>query len=176
MSPNYSKLMSWATAGSICETVFLNYLWSGRSCSTICKNVIWGCQGESPAQLMGGSARGALLLEGVSHKWKDRAWIHALDVARLSPASRGRRILMRLAARAPPPPSLGLVQFYLKGVLQRRKGTKNPKNIPQNVSYENCSHFCEFFNFLIFFCFVFWGGARLVRFLGWEISLPYVPI
>ena len=26
---------------------------------------------------------------------------------------------------------------------QRRKGTQNPKNIPPNVPYENCSHFWE---------------------------------
>ena len=30
-------------------------------------------------------------------------------------------------------------------MLQRRKGTKNPKNIPPNVPCENCSHFWDIF-------------------------------
>ena len=43
-------------------------------------------------------------------------------------------------------------------MLQRRKETKNPKNIPPNVLYENCSHFWEFFRFLGVVFFDFWGS------------------
>ena len=32
-----------------------------------------------------------------------------------------------------------------RGMLQRRKGTKNPTNITPNVPYENCSHFWDIF-------------------------------
>ena len=44
---------------------------------------------------------------------------------------------------------------------ERRKGTKNPKNIPPNVPYENCSHFWETFQFSWGQFFDFWGRKNL---------------
>ena len=38
-----------------------------------------------------------------------------------------------------------LSECPFRGMLQRRKGTENPKNIPPNVPYENCSHFWDMF-------------------------------
>ena len=46
-----------------------------------------------------------------------------------------------------------------RGMLQQRKGPKNPKHIPPNVPYENCSHFCEHFRFF---------GGRTFSILGVE--------
>jgi hypothetical protein len=44
-------------------------------------------------------------------------------------------------------------------MLQRRKGTQNPKTIPPNVPYENCSHFSEIVRLL---------GGRTFSILGVE--------
>ena len=86
------------------ENDFFKILWSGKSWSKICKNTILGGEWEFPGQLLGGSAQGAWLLEGVSrvvrilHEF--RHWVlHAH-----APASRGRRILM--APPYPPTPKI----------------------------------------------------------------------
>ena len=55
-----------------------------------------------------------------------------------------------------------LINIPFRGMLQRRKGTNNPKIIPPNVPYENCSHFWD----------IFWKCSKKCS----KIYLTYVPI
>ena len=79
----------------------LKILRSGKSLSKNCKNIIWGGQSELSRQLLEESASRAVPIEALSRAAR------ILDEFRHGiQASQGRRIQMRLAARAPPHPLL----------------------------------------------------------------------
>jgi hypothetical protein len=90
----------------------LKILRSGKSWSKICKNKILGNQGGERAQLLGGSARGALLLEA-PRAVHESGGIQALDPARSCPCKQGAADLKGSALPADP--------WKLYGWYQQRK-------------------------------------------------------
>ena len=48
--------------------------------------------------------------------------------------------------------------------------TNNPKNIPQNISYENCSHFWDIFKTVTFFKFIYTENVFLEHAELWRLA------